>query len=271
MEKITTEDLHRHLLALGTTFHQLCQKHNIPYFMLGGTMLGAVRHKGFIPWDDDMDFGIPRDHYPRFLQIAQAELKGPLRLLDYHNSEYAVLGFAKLTDTRTLVNEFFRPRCNEQIGVNIDIFPLDYANGRKDFFSFNAHIRRLFKWQKLICFEAKNRPWPKRLLGNVARTLLLVDRRLPSKIQQSIEKSLVTRRADDSRWSMFANYLGGWGLKELVAREVFGTPTLYHFENTQFYGAQHSDAYLKTLYGDYHQLPPVEKRTPHSYEAFRLE
>ena len=108
-------------------------------------------------------------------------------------------------------------------------------------------------------------------MGNVARTLLLVDRRLPSKIQQSIEKSLVTRRADDSRWSMFANYLGGWGLKELVAREVFGTPTLYQFENTQFYGAQHSDAYLKTLYGDYHQLPPVEKRTPHSYEAFRLE
>lgn len=248
----------------------MCSAHNIPYYMLGGTMLGAVRHKGFVPWDDDMDFGIPREHYHRFLEIAGTETPHPFRLLDYHNSQYAILGFAKLTDTRTRVNETFRPRCSEQIGVNIDVFPLDYADGRKDFFSFNAHVRRLFKLQKLLCFESKNRPLPKRLMGNLARAWLAIDANLPARLQQTIEKPLKARRADNPQWTMFSNYLGGWGLKELVPQSVFGHPTLYPFEDTAFYGPQQADSYLRALYGDYLQLPPTDKRTPHSLEAFLI-
>ena len=237
--------------------------------MLGGTMLGAKRHCGFIPWDDDMDFGIPRESYHRFLVVAREQLELPFRLIDYHNSSYAVLGFAKIEDTRTRVEEIYRPRCDEQIGINIDIFPLDLTNDRHDIFSFNAYIRSLFKFQKLLCFEDKNRPWHKRLLANAAKFLLLFDKKLPAKIQQIIERKLLTR-SDDKQFDTYANYLGGWGLRELVPVKVFGQPSPYPFEDTEFYGPENADAYLKRLYDDYMTLPPEEDRHVHANKAYTL-
>ena len=69
------EEIHHILLNIAAAFHQICIKHDIPYCMLGGTMLGAVRHKGFIPWDDDMDFAVPREYYEKIIELLEQELQ----------------------------------------------------------------------------------------------------------------------------------------------------------------------------------------------------
>lgn len=80
MKEITTaQELHGILIELGEVFHRICMKHHLTYYMLGGTMLGAIRHKGFIPWDDDMDFGMPRADYERLKQLLAAEIPPPVR------------------------------------------------------------------------------------------------------------------------------------------------------------------------------------------------
>ena len=87
LRKIDLQECHQHLLQIALCFDIICTKHQIPYFMLGGTMLGAIRHKGFIPWDDDMDFGIPRPYFQKFIKIAQKELPDKYEILTRKNAK----------------------------------------------------------------------------------------------------------------------------------------------------------------------------------------
>ena len=79
MRPIDIEEAHHILLDIAKAFTKVCDENNIPYYMLGGTMLGAVRHKGFIPWDDDMDFGVPREYYDLLINVLEKELPSPYR------------------------------------------------------------------------------------------------------------------------------------------------------------------------------------------------
>ena len=141
------EEEHKILLEIAKEFHRICVKHDIPYYMLGGTMLGAVRHGGFIPWDDDMDFGIPRIYFNEFLEITKSELPSYLRVSTVYNSQRITGGFAKIDDTRTyMIRKLFRGE-NMQIGVNIDVFPIDYADNKFGPLSRNSLISQLLKIQ----------------------------------------------------------------------------------------------------------------------------
>lgn len=262
MKELTLTDLHHHILALGKEFDKICRKHNIPYYMLGGTMLGALRHNGIIPWDDDMDFGIPRPFFNKFEECAHKELPEIYKFITYKNSEYACLGFGKMYDSTTIFPELFAIKTDESLGVNIDIFPLDYTNGRTDVFSRNFFCRSLFKFQKLLFVDAQNRPILKRILARVFQKLFRIKReRIPSFIDQ-----LMSRQ---SAKTYLFNLSGAWAMKELVPAEIFGNPTEYDFEDTKFYGVEDADAYLRHLYGDYMQLPPEEKRHIHARKYYK--
>ena len=265
MNCLSIEDIRSILLGIAEKFHLICEKNGIPYYMLGGTMLGAVRHKGFIPWDDDMDFGIPRPFFHKFVALCEKVLEPPLNLISYHNSDYAVLGYYKIEDTSTVIEEHFKTGNNGNLGVNIDIFPLDYANENKCFFSMNSFYRKLFKLQKLLFVDHTNRRQPQKALAIVAKSLLPLSK---STIPDFINNALSERNPED--YTMLCNFLGAWGLKELIPLSVFGEPILYDFEDTQFYGVQNNDEYLKRLYNDYMLLPPEDKRGPHQVHAYSI-
>lgn len=113
MFNYTSEELHLHLLNMAKVFHLVCEQNNLTYYMLGGTMLGAVRHQGFIPWDDDMDFGMPRDDYNKFVEIASKVLPSYYEIRYFiENSLSTLLGRKKLKTNnsfkRTLFSAFQR-------------------------------------------------------------------------------------------------------------------------------------------------------------------
>lgn len=262
MKRIGIEEQHRLLLAIMKNIHDLCMKHDIPYFMLGGTMLGAYRHRGFIPWDDDMDIGIPRKFYDRFVDICRKELDSEYELLSFEHSEYCVLGFAKIHDRRTVVIETYAPKTSEQLGVNIDIFPLDDSNASKWLLSRNGMIRCLFKVQKLLFVNPENRTPLKKAMARIVQKLNFLDK--------DIIPALLNKKLSSAKEGLpcFSNYFGAWGLKETIRKSIFGNPTLYDFEDTKFFGVQDFDSYLSHLYGDYMKLPPENQRHLHQSESY---
>lgn len=264
MRKIDINECHDILIDMAMEFHRICTKHNIPYYMLGGTMLGAIRHKGFIPWDDDMDFGIPREYYKQFTEVCQIELKEPYAFKHLLNSEYAVLGIGKLVATNTIVRELYAVKSEEKLGVNIDIFPLDYTNDATSLMSFNGRMRALFKLQKLLFVNPNDRPFFKKCLAKTVRTLLPLDKHT---ILNYIDTEY-SRRKNKTKNTMVFNLFGAWGFKELIPIDVFGVPTLYEFEKIKLYGVENFDKYLRLMYSDYRILPPEDKRHIHFNETY---
>lgn len=259
MKKIDINECHILLLEIAKEFDRICRKHNIPYYMLGGTMLGAVRHKGFIPWDDDMDFGIPREYYNKFKDACKSELTPRYKFLCEDNSDYAVMGIGKITDTQTEIKEIYSINTSETIGVNIDIFPLDYTNCSKSLFSFNNRMRMAFKLQKLLFVNADDRKGIKKWIAKFIKIILPLNK---TTIPNYIGDKFLEIKDSPNNDSVF-NVAGAWEMKELIPQKYFGVPVKYQFEDIELYGVTDYDGYLKSLYSDYMLLPPEDKRHIH--------
>lgn len=254
LSEINVIDSHLFLLEMASLFHETCVKNCIPYYMLGGTQLGAIRHKGFVPWDDDMDFGVPRDYFPKMLESLRGEIPGYYRLHTQQDNEHYINGFAKLEDLRTVIKESGREGLT--IGVNIDIFPLDHTNNNKRFLSKNWCINLLSKIQVYRYLNLNTLSSTR----NVGKQILVM---LTKNLKKKTIIGIIEKRLISSEGLYWANHFGAWGMREIVSKEIFGQPKLYEFENIQLFGVEKADEYLKHLYGDYMQLPPEDKRHLH--------
>lgn len=248
--------IHNYVLDIAKLFHTICQTNNIQYYMLGGSMLGAIRHKGFIPWDDDMDFGVARQDFERLNAILSNNLPKHIRLVSNKNTENFYGGFIKLEDTRTLIKE---NSSEYDFGVNIDIFPLDKTDNDFSILSKNKRINTLYKIHCYRFYKLANYSLPKRLISKTLHLLHFPKNKF--QILNIIEKKLLTNKGD-----YIANHYGAWGMKETVKASVMGMPTLYSFENEQFYGVENAKSYLEALYGDFMTLPKEDKRQTHIKE-----
>lgn len=242
-EEITV--LHERVLEIGIIFHNILDRHSIPYYMLGGTMLGAIRHKGFIPWDDDMDFGIPRAYYNDALLALENELPTRYRLLR-STSGQTLYDCTKIEDTATEIEEGSTEKGR---GVFVDIFPLDYGNGKWGITSRNWWIR---SFMALNNFKGN---WPQCVKLKIVAVFV---RLFPCNFFLSLSHRILSSGGDH-----IINYGGYWGAKEVVDKEIFGNPQLYDFEGYMFNGVENPDKYLQKLYGNYMELPPEEKRHSH--------
>lgn len=246
-------EMHSFTLEIGKCFHNICKELNIPYYMLGGTMLGAVRHKGFIPWDDDMDFGIPRRYFEEFEIKCKSLLPDYYKLVCSKEYEFQInYDTIKIVDTRFSIAEVGKEASNVNMGLFIDIFPLDESNGSWSVLSRNKLVESLLRWNSY-----KYIPLPDGSSKKI-KTIAAFVNLLPHDYLKRLAHSLFINEG-----THYSNYGGYWGMKETISKDVFGTPRLYEFEGAQLFGVEDSNSYLQSLYGDYMQLPPEDKRHSH--------
>ncbi len=257
--------------AMLASFVEVCGKLGLRYYLMGGTLLGAVRHQGFIPWDDDIDVAMPRADYEVFMREGQRHLPEHLFLQNICTDAHYCMNFAKIRDCRTTMVEYSVHKHPMNHGVFIDIFPLDYypedARSQKAM-DLNQRLFKLrLRAEVTIPPQSRSR-FPRNLPADCATALAWL--RYPSFRKALETREALQREAKPSK--LWANYCGAWGKKEIMPMEWYGAGTPLSFEGMTVMGPKHYDKWLTQVYGDYMQLPPVEKRVGHHYaQAIDLE
>ncbi|MBR0385211.1 MAG: LicD family protein [Erysipelotrichaceae bacterium] len=251
-------ELQTRMLNMMKWFHQFCAENGLTYYMIGGTMLGAARHKGFIPWDDDIDVGLPRQDFYRLHELMQQIDDTMYRMESYQDGnddfEYP---YGKIYDTATTLIE--NRKKQPKRGIFLDVFPLDGIGNSMD--EARKNIKPIELQLNLLAARScsirsgrsKLKTMAVRVLGSLPAFILN-----PQSLIRKIETLCLKRGFDE--FSYVGHLVGNWRARELMPREVFGKPRLYSFESEQFYGVELDDEYLRYLYKDWQKLPPVEKQ-----------
>lgn len=261
-----TEDILKKMhglhLMLADELKRICEKNNIKYFLLAGSMLGSVRHKGFIPWDDDMDFGMLRPEYEKFLKCCLSDLdKEKFYLQTDRTDLFYTFNFSKLRLKNTAVIEEFSQGTKNNQGIYIDIFPLDTVP--------NNRVKRAIQYRRFWYY--RNLLWIKCGYGSEDRkkkfdykvAKVLSNLYTIEKLKQKKYK-IITKCSDEKSDNVVTGD-GTYGLKkETLKRTWVENLKDYQFEDHVYPGISDSDAYLTYLYGDYMEVPPLDKRNHHS-------
>ena len=265
LRRIDIKECHQHLLEIAKCFDQLCAAHQIPYYMLGGTMLGAIRHKGFIPWDDDMDFGIPRPFFNQFIKIAEKELPKQYSLLTRQNSPAIPKGFIKiqLKGSKLIEKVFDTQKPDFYNGIAIDVFPLDGCDST----SWLDRLRIKYIFMLIRIHEGRFcsldiRKGLKKTAAALIKAMPIDDRKLADHIDQLIQSW------DYASSAMLSNCYGHWKEREIIHKQIFGEPKPYAFGPLSLHGVSDANSYLQLLYGDYMLLPPKEQQLTHADEIY---
>lgn len=253
-------------LEIAREVKRVCDENDIQYFLCFGTVLGAVRHGGFIPWDDDLDIGMTRREYERFLQIAPDKLKKEYYLHTWHvDPEYA-LPFAKVRKRGTLYLEGKSTRLKEN-GFYIDIFPFDYLpadieqKAMLDKKLIDLFRTKLMKSGYTPWMENGKIIWKKRIgyLYYQAKAALTTREKL---IREYEDVIATFPENEDVYWQDPAMHLRS--LKRVWCEELTELP----FEGENFKVSKHYHEMLTAIYGNYVQLPPEDQReNRHQIEA----
>jgi len=245
-------------LEIAKEIRRVCEENDISYFLADGTMLGAVRHNGFIPWDDDMDIGMLRAEYEKFCRIAPEKLGKDYVLQTWYIDPNYCLPFAKVRKRNTLYVEGKSSQLKEN-GFFVDIFPFDYvpeeAEKRIPLAQKQIQIfrMRLMKCRYTPWREADKINWKKRL-GYLYYQLRAVfaDQ---MKLAQEFDALATQTPKTNAVWEH-----NGGAVPICYPESLFTELVPYTFENEAFMGVKEYDTYLRTTYGDYMQLPPEDQR-----------
>ncbi len=249
------------LLNMLDKFILICKEHNLNYTLLGGSVLGAIRHGGIIPWDDDIDIGMPRADYDKFLSIANKVLGDGYKVISINNDFNYALPFAKLIDNNTTLIEskdyFYLG------GVYIDIFPLD---GMPTNSTLRFNIVRKLRYSIVNPLFAKySNPYIHKSLS----LKYILTKIIYFIINYTLKacNNLACRFPYSNKYNI-VNYFGAWREKEISDYSWFNPLIEHTFEGRKVWIPNNYDAYLTKLYGDYMTPPPIEKRKSHHSHYF---
>ena len=246
------------LLEMMKWFHEFCCENNLRYYALGGTMLGAMRHNGFIPWDDDIDVGMPRKDYEKLAVLMKnsSRKRYILETPETDAKDY-YYQFSKLYDINTTLIENTKYKIKR--GIYLDIFPLDGVGNNLE--ESKIYAEKIYNLDNFLMLKTSGFRKGRSLYKNLAIFLFRFIPINPKIILHKLTRKCAEKDYDEYSW--IGNLMGAWRFKEVMPKEYMGTPKLYKFENIEIFGVENPDAYLKSLYGDWRKLPPEEKRVTH--------
>ncbi len=257
MENSSIEELKNVELEILKNFIEICNKLNLTYYLDCGTLLGAIRHKGFIPWDDDIDVIMPRPDYDEFMQKAGELLKPEYFLQNYNTDKQFQQAFSKIRDSRTTFIEKEIINLDINHGIYIDIFPLDGYNpeneeqnkkNEENFYLLRLQTQRRFEGFKILPEKQEKFKISDKKYGKMTNYEL------------NIEKEKIAKQYDYDKCKYVKSYYSDFADNTPIPKEIFEKGELKPFESIMANVPQGYDEYLERLYGDYMKLPPLEKR-----------
>lgn len=251
------EQLKQTELSIFQSFVDICSQLGLKYYLLGGTMLGAVRHKGFIPWDDDIDVGMLRADYEVFLAKAQALLPQHIFLQTVDTDPEYLGNYAKLRHSGTTFLETTVKHRKINHGIFIDIFPLDYYPDSEKERKHFQRLNKLYTIRIAADFYSESETLKWKIAHAVTRILL------PSVNKTLHKRDKLMKSYPTGRY--IANHCGAWGKKEIIPADWYGAGAVLEFEGMQVLCPENYEGWLTQVYGNYMQLPPVEKRKTHHF------
>jgi len=271
LQELSLSEIKERSLLVLKFVDKVCKDRGITYYLAAGTLLGAVRHKGFIPWDDDIDIMMPRSDYERL--IREFPVNDDFEFMTLHNCQHFPFAFGKIIDLKTLKKEPLRKKYQNQ-GVEIDVFPIDnYPDDLKEAEEWCNTIKKTQDKMLRICAPyAMGRNLFRTIVKNIIVALvhLLDDIKIVSAHRLVIQLDKLSQKYN----SQVTHYCGiaaiaAYGVKKRNRNDVFSGKAFLEFEGNNYPVPIGYDEYLTDYYGDYMKLPPVEKRqTHHLYKAF---
>ncbi|MEG0026691.1 MAG: LicD family protein [Raoultibacter sp.] len=266
-EYLTLQQLQSVALELLLDFDAFCKGHGVSYALCGGSMLGAARHQGFIPWDDDIDVMLLRSEYDKLLSLApEASLDGNHALVSVRDKTFA-------RDYARYIRKDFGKEEDETTEedcpwIGVDIFPIDFISDSDELFVRQLRDRRF--WHELVvtCSSPFNAgsTFVKKWVRNIIRPFAFAYGRF-----RAAEKSeAICKRFNDSPGRDIAIVCGMYGTKERWSSSGYQPLIEVPFEGHLLPAPHDFDAYLSAIYGDYMQLPPENKRKPSHIRAWKL-
>lgn len=241
-------------------FDRICTKNNISYFLVGGSLLGCIRHKGFIPWDDDIDVGMLREEYDRFVDACKKDLDKKYFIQDMESENNCGLVFGKIRKNNTILSEVYSYHLPFHQGIWIDIFPYDNVCDNKWVRKFHYYHVLIIKNLYIIKCGYKN-PHPESKIYKIAYIICKIIVK-PFSLNFYINRLDKLMKKYNHKDCEYAFPFGGaYPKKDTIKKNILLNVERRKFEKYEVLTLSDYDTYLKQLYGDYMTLPPIEKRT----------
>lgn len=265
MEKEDLRKLQLAMLDILKEVDRICCKHNIQYWLTGGTLIGAIRHNGFIPWDDDIDIAMHRADYNKFINIAPQELSSQFYLQNWKTEPNFALCFTKIRKNNTLYMETISEKANIHHGIFIDIFAYDkYPTNTISLLKTKFAMQII---SRLMIIKCGFTPWRTVEGSKIWKKIFYVPFYIMAKfINIQSMRNLYQKYVQIANKTNSNHVFNSCEIndeKHPLPQSYLSNFIKHQFEDTQFYIPVEYDKLLRHFYGDYMQLPPPEQREGH--------
>ncbi len=270
MNYLSIDEIHKEEVKILKKFISFCDENNLTYYICGGTLLGAIRHKGFIPWDDDIDVMMPRKEFEKLEKLLnEKNFDKNLNFISYDNNSLPY-PFGKVINTNIKIDETCSKNEYEQF-LWIDIFPMDGIP--EDTRECEKFYKKILRYRKLLLIlyaednyiDNFSKTCLKRIFKKIIRVLFR--KNYKEKIASKLDKMVKTYDFEDSKY--VGGVAWGYGPQEKMLKENIKNCEV-DFEKMKVNTISCYETYLTNLYGDYMKLPPVEKRITHEMKVYRI-